>query len=251
VTRTVLNLAILVSGLLACPGLAAPPPGGTIDEIDWGKAPEYRIVPGDELRFDFGPGLGPAPMEVIHDVVVRPDGRVTLYPVGDVVAAGRTPLELQASVLQLFSAELRQPRITVEVVKAVGNEVHVLGRVKHPGSFPVGPFTTLLQALAAAGGFEDDAARNSVLVMHRSGLNSVGVARIKVDRLLKGAGDVPLSRFDIIYVPRSTIGNLDLFVQQFFTPSSTVFQGGIFGWELFHLSRIFVISPNTSTSQSQ
>jgi len=218
-------------------------PASPLDSIDWAKAPEYRIVPGDQLRFNFGPpatvGQVVISNDVIREVTVRPDGRVTVYPVGDLVAAGRTTAELQAEVMQLLSAELRQPRVTVEVSKLAGNEVHVLGRVKVPGPKPVSAFTTLLQAIAAAGGFEDDAARNSVMIMHRVGLDAVSIARVRVDRMLKNGGDMPVGRYDIIYVPRSTVGNMNLFAHQFFEGGSTMISTAIQGWELFHLRRIF------------
>ena len=244
-TRTALILLSLALGLAAGPAPGVEQPSsGSLDQIDWEKTPEYRIVPGDELEFNFGPPQASL-ADLIRGATVRPDGRVTVYPVGDIVAAGRTPGELQADLLRLLSVEFKQPRVTVEVTKLAGNEVHVLGRVMKPGSQPVGPFTTLLQAIAGAGGFEDDAARGSVIVMHRAGLGAVRVSRIRVDRLLRSGGDVPLSRFDIVYVPRSTIGNIDVFVNQFFAETVSVVNFSILGWELFHLNRVFVV-PSVS-----
>jgi protein involved in polysaccharide export with SLBB domain len=217
---------------------AAAPADTPIDQIDWGQTPEYRIVPGDELGLNFGPRED-LNREMIRSVVVRMDGRITVFPMGDVVAAGRTPAELQTELIRLLAAEYRQPRVTVEVVKSAANRVHVLGRVKRPGSQVVQLLPTLLQVIAEAGGFEDDAARNSVIVMHRVGLGTVSVTRIRVDRLLRGGGDVPLSRFDIVYVPRSTIGNVDVFVDQFFARTIPVGATAFLGWELFNLDRVF------------
>ncbi len=226
----------------------APTPPATIGQVDWGRVPEYRIVPGDELRFNFGP-ITAGGSDLLRDGKVRPDGRISVFPVGDIVAAGRTCAELQADLLRLLAGELRQPRIVVEVRTLAGNEVHVLGRVKKPSSIPVGPFSTLLQVLAGAGGFEDDAARNSVLIMHRDGADGVRVARVRVDRLLKTGADVPLSRFDIVYVPRSTIGNIDVFVRQFFSEPGGALNAGMLGWELFNLDRVFVVRATTATGQ--
>jgi polysaccharide export outer membrane protein len=217
---------------------AAAPADPPIDQIDWGQTPEYRIVPGDELGLNFGPREGLA-SDLIRPVVVRVDGRITVFPIGDVVAAGHTPVELQAELIRLLAAEYKQPRVTVEVVKSAANRVHVLGRVMKPGSQVVQSLPTLMQVIAEAGGFADDAARNSVIVMHRVGLGSVSVARIRADRLLRGGGDVPLSRFDIVYVPRSTIGNVDVFVDQFFNRILPVGSTAMLGWELFNLDRVF------------
>lgn len=220
---------------------ARPDAGSDSVGMDWSKVAEYRIVPGDVLKINFGPtGVGTG-LDLVREARVRPDGRISVFPVGDLIAAGHTPGELQGTLLQLLSGELKQPRVTVEVSELAGNQVHVLGRVLKPGSFPVGPFTTLLQALSAAGGFEDDAARNSVLVLHRDGTSNVKVMRVKVDRILKGEGDVPLSRFDIVYVPRSTIGNVDVFARQFFGETVSALTFGMVGWELFNLDRVFLV----------
>jgi protein involved in polysaccharide export with SLBB domain len=226
---------VLPPGFVFGAGAPGDPP---IDQIDWGATPEYRIVPGDELGLNFGPRED-LNRELVRSVVVRLDGRVTVFPIGDVVAAGRTPVELQGELIRLLAVEYKQPRVTVEVVKTAANRVHVLGRVKKPGSQVVQSLPTLLQVIAEAGGFEDDAARNSVIIMHRVGLGSVSVTRIHVGRLLRGGGDVPLSRFDIVYVPRSTIGNVDVFVDQFFSRTLAVGSTAFLGWELFNLDKVF------------
>jgi protein involved in polysaccharide export with SLBB domain len=241
VVNRVLALTIVISlavPLTAVQG-AGPSTETPIDEIDWSQAPEYRIVPGDELVLDFGPGQT-TEAAVVRRVVVRPDGRISVYPMGDVVAAGYTPAELQTTLVRLLASELKQPRLVVEVTKFAGNQIHVLGRVKKPGSVAATSLPTLLQVITEAGGFEDDAARGSVIVMHRVGLGSVNVARFRVDRLLRSGGDVPLSRYDIVYVPRSTIGNVDLFVNQFFErlllPAESF---ALRGWELFNLDKVY------------
>ena len=237
--RFVVIAFAFVLGLPCVPAFGAAPPADTpIDQIDWGRTPEYRIVPGDELSLDFGPRED-LNGDMIRVSVVRPDGRITVYPVGDVVAAGHTPVELQAELSRLLSGEFRQPRLTIEVTKATANRVHVLGRVKKPGSQLVGGLPTLMQVIAEAGGFEDDAARNSVIVMHRVGLGSVSVARVRVDKLLRGGGDIPLGRFDIVYVPRSSIGNLDVFADQFFSRIMPMGSAVMLGWELFNLDKVF------------
>lgn len=214
--------------------------------MDWSKVPEYRIVPGDQLRFDFGPAPGTA-VDLIREARVRPDGRISVYPVGEVVAAGRTIRELQNAVVEMMTAEYKLPRVAIELYETAGNKVHVLGQVKQPGSYPVTPFMTVSQAIAAAAGFSDDAARNSVLLFRRDGARTVRVARIRLDRGLKRAslqGDLPLSRFDIVYVPRSAIGNVDVFVRQFFTETGSLVQTPLVGWELFHLNQIFIVRSN-------
>jgi polysaccharide export outer membrane protein len=250
VNRTALARALIVFAL-ACPiaANAAPPPPmrqevliqGDSTRFDWSRVPEYRIVPGDVLMLNTGPSEN-APSDVSRRQVVRPDGRISLFPIGDVVAAGNTPSELEQILLNLLAAEYRSPRIVVEVAEFAGNQVHVMGRIKRPGSYPAGPYITVVQALTAAGGFEDDAARNSVIVFHRDGARTVRVSRLRVHDSLKSGrldADVPLSRFDIIYVPRSTIGNINVFTRQFFTDNLGALQFVMTGWELFNLERVY------------
>lgn len=238
---TVFVTVCLAAGLLAgAPSVRAEDFAPDSVLMDWSRVPEYRIVPGDKLSLDMGPRVD-APVNYKYEQIVRPDGRITVYPVGDVVAAGLTPMELQRSVTDILAADLRSPRVTVELVSTAASVVHVLGRVKRPSSVPSGPFMTVAQAIAGAGGFEDDASRNSVVVIHRDGAKSVRVAVVPMDRVLNGIefADLPISRFDIVYVPRSTIGNLSVFLRQIFDPLAPMATTVLIGWELFHLDQVF------------
>jgi polysaccharide export outer membrane protein len=210
---------------------------------DWSRVPEYRIVPGDRLALNFGAPPG-EPDDLIRLATVRPDGRISIYPVGELVAAGRTIADVEHSIVTTMATEFREPRVTLTLVEAAGNQVHVLGRVEHSGSFPCGPFTTVSQAVTMAGGFEDDADRNSILVFHRDGARTVRVVRVALDRSLKQgslAEDIVLNRFDIVFVPRSTIGNINVFARQFFTEQLGALQTILVGWELFNLDRISLV----------
>ncbi len=238
--RTLILLAILAIGLPAAARAETSLTSADTTGMDWSRVPEYRIVPGDRLQLDFG--RRPDGLADFRDVRVRPDGRITVFPAGDVIAAGLTPMELQRNIVALLSADLRLPRVVVNVIDVAGNVVHVIGRVDKPGSYPAGPFVTVMQAVTAAGGLKDDAARNSVLLFHRDGARTVSVSRIRLDRLLKGddLADAVVGRFDIIFVPRSTIGNLNVFTQQFLAPAGNLLSSSLIGWELFNLDRVFV-----------
>jgi protein involved in polysaccharide export with SLBB domain len=235
-----LLLAVLCLGLPA--GAAAntvlTPSDSTA--MDWSRVPEYRIVPGDKLELDFG--HRPDGPSDLREARVRPDGRISVFPAGDVIAAGLTPMELQRNIIALLSADLKLPRVVVNVVEVAGNVVHVMGRVDKPGSYPAGPFVTVMQAITAAGGLKEDAARNSVLLFHRDGARTVAISRIRLDRLMKGddLADAVVGRFDIVFVPRSTIGNLSVFTQQLLSPAGSLLSSSLVGWELFNLDRVFV-----------
>ena len=228
--------------MLAMPTAAAYAQAGPDSAaMDWSRVPEYRIVPGDLLAMNFGPRPD-APMDMVREVRVRPDGRVSVFPVGDVVAAGLTIRALEAALVELLAADFKQPRVAIELKEVAGNQVHVLGQVDRPGSYPAGAFLTVSQAVAAAGGFKDNAARNSVLVLHRDGARTVSVMRVRVDQALKHAdlsNDPPLSRFDIVYVQRSTVGNIEVFTRQIFGSAGTALGAGLVGWELFNVDRVY------------
>jgi protein involved in polysaccharide export with SLBB domain len=250
VPRTILfvALACLVMPLASVPARAADDAMADSSAMDWSRVPEYRLVPGDELILNFGPPIeADAPgTGVTRGQRIRPDGRISVFPVGDVVAAGRTVSELEAELVKLLGAALKRPRVTIEVAEVAGNEVHVIGRVENAGSYKAGPYLTVSQAIAKAGGFKDDAATNSVLVFHRDGARTARVMRLRLgDALKRGRleADLPLGRFDIVYVPRSAIGNLNLFTKQFFGENIQLLYFGLVGWELFHLDRVFVIPP--------
>lgn len=237
----ILAMVCLVS--LAMPAAAAVVSADSAS-MDWSRVPEYRLVPGDQLILNFGPQPETGgTVDLQRRQRIRPDGRVSVFPIGDVVAAGRTVRELEGELVNLLGAELKRPRVTIEVTEVAGNQVHVLGRVERPGSYPAGPFMTVSQAIAAAGGFANDAATNSVLVFHRNGARTVQVSRVRLgDALKRGRleADLPLGRFDILYVPLSTIGNVNQFTRQLFTQNVSVLNTVLLGWELFNLDRVFI-----------
>lgn len=240
--RFVLGIGLVLGLLVPVAAMARPPLIPDSTGVDWSRAPEYRMVPGDRLTLNFGPSSDSPRGFLEREAVIRPDGRISVFPVGDVVAAGHTPRELEAMLVNLLAESYKAPRIVVEVVQVAGNQVHVLGEVLKPGSYPADAFLTVIQAITQAGGFKEGAAKNSVMVFHRDGARDVHVLRLAVDRRLKGGlaeGDVPLSRYDIVYVPRGAIGNITGFTQSFFGSTTQVLSTGLIGWELFNLDRVF------------
>jgi polysaccharide export outer membrane protein len=201
----------------------------------------YRVAPGDILNIDFGVTLDAKPIQNFG-VLVRPDGIITLSTVGDVRAAGLTTADLDSVLMSKYSAVYREPHITVAIAKMAGNMVHVLGEVKNPGAYEVLPNATVLQSIARAGGATNGAAMGNVILIRRTGPTSMVARKVKVSRAISQglAGDDPyVRRFDIVYVPRTTIASIDLFVQQHFEKLIAAPQGYITGWEAFHLDRVF------------
>jgi polysaccharide export outer membrane protein len=201
----------------------------------------YRVAPGDQLTVDFGASLDNRPLRA-ENLLVRPDGMITLNPIGDVRAAGRTPEELDSVLTEKYVDVFRAPNITVSVAKMAGNFVHVLGSVRSPGSFELMPNATVLQAIARAGGSLPEASMGNVILMRRTGPSSLVVRKVQLNRALSqglAAQDPYVRRFDIIYVPKSTIAGVTQFVTQFFGSIKSVSETYILGWEAFHIDRVF------------
>ncbi len=178
------------------------------------KPPDYRIQPGDEMdiKFFFNP-------EIDQTVIVRPDGQISLPLVDDVRAAGLAPSELDALLTQVYARELRKPMITVIVKTFTGQRVYVGGEVTKPGVVDLTTGMTALQAVIAAEGFLDTAKPEAVIVIRNGGAADAPIPiRVELEQSIDGdttAGDIPLQAYDVVYVPKSAIANVNLFVKQY------------------------------------
>lgn len=127
---------------------------------------QFRIQAFDKLRIEvFG-------IETLQrSVAVDGDGRLAFPLVGQLQAQGKTPAELAGEIEQaLRSANyVRAPDVTVNIVEAPGRTVAVDGEVNRPGEFPVLPSTTLMRAVALAGGLSEDARAEDVVVFRTVG----------------------------------------------------------------------------------
>lgn len=99
------------------------------------------------------------------DVVVRPDGKISLPMLNDVAAVGLTPEQLAARVQQAAAKFIRDAVATVIVREIHSRKVYVIGEVGRPGALELGADMNVLQALAQAGGFQEHAKRGDVVVV--------------------------------------------------------------------------------------
>ena len=107
------------------------------------------------------------------DVVVRPDGKISLPMLNDVQAIGLTPQELAESVENAARKFVRDSGATVMVKEIHSRKVYVVGEVAKPGSFPLDADMNVLQAIAQAGGLLEDAHKGDVVIVR----NEKGVER--------------------------------------------------------------------------
>ncbi|SRR5216683_2726956 len=107
--------------------------------------------------------------ELQKTVPVRPDGKISLPLVNDVLAAGLTPMELRDQLAKKFAAYVHSPDVSVVVRDIRSLKISVLGEVKTPGRFDLKGPSTVLDALALAGGFTEFASRRKITVLRAAG----------------------------------------------------------------------------------
>ncbi len=204
-------------------------PSTRVEFLEGGLMVDYYLEMGDRLKIDFF--FNP---ELSADVVVRPDGRISLAPIGEMMAAGRTPRDLAGEIEDRFSDILLQPSATVTVKEVATPAIYVIGRVKHAGPIPYGRNMTAVSAIAAAGGPDTGAKMSSVIVLRRVATTKVSAARIDLGRVYAGkdlGADMFLEPYDIVFIPKRFISSLKDFaldVAQTVIPALNIYMRG---WE--------------------
>lgn len=99
---------------------------------------------------------------------VRPDGKISLPVLGEVQAAGLTAMQLQQVIAERLQPYMRSPQVDVIVQEIKSRTFNVVGKILKPGAFDLTKSTTVLDAIALAGGFQDYARLTKVYVLRRS-----------------------------------------------------------------------------------
>ena len=205
-------------------------------QIQQSSATEYRLRSGDRLAVDFK-------YEDELDstnLLILPDGQLTLPGGVDPVSAkGLTINQLDATLTDLYAVDYRHPELSVMVESLADLRVYVFGRVEKPGEVKLPPEGMgLLQAIASAGGFDEHAQTQETVLMR---VTPEGMMLRQIDfshlekRGIPSAAVLDLQPYDVIYVPRSPIGDFDYF-------SRTVLKGlvniGQIFWDVYALANI-------------
>jgi len=176
------------------------------------QTPAYRLFPGDEVEIT----IYSAP-ELSRTATIGPDGRLALPLIGAVRAADLTAEELRDILVSAYAAHLRMPELTVTPRSYGSRQVFVGGEVARPGIYEMPANMDAFQAVALAGGFLPSAHRRDVLILSRStGVTTVTEIDLSMRAMRNGLpGAQPLQRYDVVYVPRSRISQVNLFMQQY------------------------------------
>lgn len=129
---------------------------------------------------------------------VRPDGYISLPMVGEIMADGKTPDQLAADIRKKLTAYVQEPKVSVIVREVNSARVFVTGEVARPGAYPIKARTSLVQALALAGGLSEFANGEGILVL-RNGQS--GGIPVRYSDLISSGDD----RADFILQPGDTV----------------------------------------------
>lgn len=174
----VLWVGMTSSAVFAQPSLTAP-------NSEPSSASSYRINPGDQLEIYV---WGEERLQ--RAVKVLPDGSIAFPLVGQIVAQGFLPSEIETQISLRLKDQYRGevPQVTVSVVSPSGMLFSVMGRVKSPGTFTPGRYVNVLEALSMAGGPNEFANLDNVLILRKVG-DRLDSFRVTVAALFKGGAD--------------------------------------------------------------
>lgn len=198
-------------------GPLLPEDGGFADigYAQWNDAePPYRLFPGDVVDVTV-----PSFPEYNTTAEVKQDGRITLKLVGELMAANRSLDDIRGEATRLYRSQLLQPQVDM-TVKAAPMKVFVGGEVGAPGAIDMNGDINALQAILQAGSFKTSANTRKVIIIRRGENGRAMMRTANLEEAFhhgpRQPDMVPLRRMDVIYVPRSGIANVALFMQQYF-----------------------------------
>jgi polysaccharide export outer membrane protein len=142
--------------------------------------------------------------DVSRSVPVRSDGKISLPLAGEIQASGLTPLKLEQDIASKLQNYISEPEVTVIVQQINSQKFNILGMVSKPGSYSLTNSSTVLDAIAAAGGFRDFAKQKSIYVLRRNPNGTESRLPFNYKDVVKGKNpdqNVKLQPSDTIVVP--------------------------------------------------
>jgi polysaccharide export outer membrane protein len=195
--RAIAAVAVLtVTGCGGAPPLPPAPPASSLPSA------EYRIGPGDSLNIFVWRNP-----ELTLTVPVRPDGRLSIPLVEDVVAIGKTPTTLAREFEERLSKYVKEPLVTVIVEGFVGpipEQIRVIGEAAQPRALPYRADMTLLDVMIAVGGLTRYAAGNDSVII-RTAQGEQNTYSVHLNSLIRDGdieSNVALRPGDILIIPQ-------------------------------------------------
>lgn len=207
-TRANPLLAAVLLQLLFGSAMAAEVPAPPVASPSAGEFSDlYRIGVDDRLQISVWRNP-----ELSVTVPVRPDGRISVPLLGDVMAGGRPPQEVAADIEARLAAFVRDPKVAVILVELRSHEfisrVRVTGAVRQPVSVPYRQGMTVLDAVLQAGGVNDFAAPNRSRLHRRDAHGRVEAREIRLGDILVGGkleSNIDVKPGDVITIPERAL----------------------------------------------
>jgi polysaccharide export outer membrane protein len=142
--------------------------------------------------------------DVSRTVPVRSDGKISLPLAGEIQASGETPRQLEKELATKLQSFISEPEVTVIVTEVKSQKFNILGQVSKPGSYPLTNSSTVLDAIAQAGGFRDFAKQKSIYILRQNADGSQSRLPFNYKDVIKGkdsAQNIKLQPRDTIVVP--------------------------------------------------
>jgi len=159
---------------------------------------EYVIGPEDMLQISVWKNES-----LSRQLPVRPDGKVSMPLLHDIQASGLTPMQLRDKISAALAEFMPNPEVSVTVLEVRSYRVSVLGEVQKPGVLQLKAPTTVLEALALAGGFRDFASPSKIVIFRKDNGGQTQRLRFNYNRAVGSAGEdnVTLRSGDVVVVP--------------------------------------------------
>ena len=233
--------------------------GLTVTEFDTLLTPMYYKILGYSME-TYTLGVGDIITvkllynnELNDEVKIRPDGKISLALIGEIKAAGLTPAQLESMLTDKYSKQLdsqempkvtvnvkdvklpeltvnvkdfRLPELAVMLKESPSQVIYIGGEVAQPGMLTIRGTVKMLDAMIRVGGARNSAELNNVILIRYNGSQKPDVHSISLNKVLSGKSpDVILKPYDIVYVPKNVITELELFMQHLYRilPVSVVF----------------------------
>jgi polysaccharide biosynthesis/export protein len=140
--------------------------------------------------------------EMSRAMTVRPDGKISMPLIGELMADGKTPAQLQAELTTKLQTLFKNPDVTVVVQEIRSQKFNVLGEVQRPGMFPLAKPMTILDAVAMAGGFRDFAKPKKMYILRKAKDGTSSRIPVNYNNVIRGTDkNIQLESRDTIVVP--------------------------------------------------
>lgn len=181
----------------------------------------YLVGAPDQLRVH----ILPEP-EILRDVVVRPDGMISIDLVGDVQAAGRSPNDIARTIQQEIGRYKRDASVSVSVVSSTSRFVTIYGEVAIPGTFALDTETRVSEAIGRVGGPRPFASLNGVRIIRSTGVESQ-ILDVRLGDIQKGdlSTNFVVAQGDLIVVPPTGLAKVGYAFQMLLFPLQPLLSG--------------------------